>query len=235
MTSHTLPIELQDSHAKLQALRQPHEPYHENTVKSSEAAMEGDSFWEFVFAMLLCAVLPWWAEDIIDGMGGDDNKGEKDYFILTPTVFVVSIVGFILSPMVNGWRVFSFAMILTVLTFLGLILFHLIFHKCITMYVYNHVFRRSWMREMHARDEKAYLADVEAYPQLLQEYEIAKKSALYDANIALSGYNATSPDSSYKIGPYGFEEISFLDKSKQIAGEQVRGLFKKLTSKLPSV
>ena len=225
MTTHTLPVALQASQEKLRSAHKPVEPYHHNTVKSSETAFEGESIFEFI----LFAIAPWWAEGLFEG--GSDDSGEKDYLIGTPLAFVVSLAWLGFGTDLPGWEVFAFSMLITAATFLGLILFHLVFHKCISMFIYNRLFRRGWMKKTRETDKAKYLDDVATYPQRLREYEEARNLAVLEAETALTAYHTTSPTQKYKIGVYGFEPVTGFDQVKGFAAAKARSVFGRLTQR----
>ena len=223
MTTHNLPAELHASHQKLQSLRKPAEPYLNDTVKESEGALEGES----VIGLALYALLPWWLEGMAEGGSGDGDE-VKDYLIGTPLAFVGTATYLGFNSSLEWWEIFAFSMMTATGIFLGLIVFHLIFHKCISMVIYNRVFRRDWMKKMRIADQQNYEDEVASYPQRLQEYEIARASALTDANIALNAYHATDGSKRYEIGEYGFKQMSGFDQALNLAGSQARSLFGKL-------
>lgn len=220
MTTSSLPQQLADADIMLRSLRKPHEPFLDDTVKASESALEGDSVWD----MLLFVLLPWWAEDLALGGGGDDN-GNIDYYIGTPLAFVASAAYFGFATDSAWWEVFALAMITATAAFLALFVFQLIFHKCISRFFYNRLFRRGWMKKMREADQAKYEAELASYPQRLQEYEMSRVVAVNDANIALKAYNASMPEQKYKLGEYGFEQVSGLENALEMAGNKARGMF----------
>lgn len=226
MTTSTLPAQLQASHTMLNSLHRPYQPVLENTVKDSETALEGDSIWE----VLVYALLPWWAEILVDGGSGDDS-GNIDYFIGTPLAFVASAAYFGFATDVDGWQVYAFAVLTAATTFIALVIFHLIFHKCISRFIHNRLFRRSWMKKMREADKAKYEADVASYPQRLQEYEAARAMAVNDANIALKVYNASVPSTKYKLEEHGFEQVSGLENALGMANIKAKSLFGKLVKR----
>lgn len=226
MTTSTLPTQLQASDTMLRSLHKPHQPFLEDTVKASESALDGDSIWE----VLVYALLPWWAEFLVDGGSGDDN-GNIDYFIGTPLAFVASAAYFGFATDVDGWQVYAFAIFTAATTFFALIAFHLIFHKCISRFIHNRLFRRSWMKKMQEADKAKYEAEVASYPQRLQEYETARAAAVNDANIALKTYNASLPDKKYKLGEYSFEQVSGLENALGMANIKAKTMFSKLVKR----
>lgn len=226
MTTSTLPAQLQASHTMLTSLRKPHQPYLEDTVKDSESALDGESIWE----VLVYALLPWWAEFLVDGGSGDDN-GNIDYFIGTPLAFVASAAYFGFATDVDGWQVYAFAVMAAATTFIALVIFHLIFHKCISRFIHNRLFRRSWMKKMRETDKAKYEAEVASYPQRLKEYEEDRTLAVNTANIALKVYNSSVPAKKYKLGEYGFEQVSGLENALGMANIKARGMFGKLVKR----
>lgn len=226
MTTNTLPAELHASHQKLQSLRKPAEPYLDDTVKDSESALEGES----IIGLAVYAMLPWWAEGMAEGGGGDGNE-TKDYLIGTPLAFVASALYFGFNSNLEWWNVFAFSMMIATGVFLGLIVFHLIFHKSISMVIYNRLFRRSWMTKMKDADAQKYQDEVASYPQRLQDYETARKIALNDADIALNAYHAKNGSKRYEIGEYGFKQVSGFDQALNLAGLKARSLFGKFLSR----
>lgn len=221
-----LPAELQTADRTLRSLRKPQEPFLDDRVKASESAAEGESIWDFI----LFALLPWWAEDLALGGGADDN-GHIDYYIGTPLAFAAGAAYFGFVTDAEGWQVFAYAMIIAVATFLGLLVFHIIFHKCISRFIYNRLFRRSWMKKMREADKAKYEAELASYPQRLQEYEMLRVVAVSDANIALKAYNASMPEHKYKLGEYGFERVSGLENALEMAGNKAKGMFAKLAQR----
>lgn len=226
MTTSTLPAQLQASNTALRSLHKPHQPFLEDTVKDSESALDGDSIWDVV----LFALLPWWAEDFALGGSSDDN-GNIDYYIGTPLAFIASAAYFGFATDVNGWQVYAVAMISAVATFLGLIVFHMIFHKCISRFLYNRLFRRAWMKKMREADKVKYEADVASYPQRLKDYEEAHAVAVNDANTVLKAYNASLPAKKYKLGEYGFEQVSGLESALGMANIKAKTMFGKMVKR----
>lgn len=227
MTTSQIPIELQASQAKLQALRKPHEPVFNDTVKASESAFEGES----VIGLAIYAMLPWWLEDFASGGGSGDENETKDYLIGVPLAAVTTALYFGLSGNHEWWEVFAFSMMAAAATFLALIAFHLIFHKCISMFIYNRLFRRSWMKKMRLADEQNYREDVASYPHRLQEYETARENAFSEATAALRAYHATNPSIRYSIGEYGFKQVSNLETAFNMVEGKVRGIFGRLLNR----
>jgi hypothetical protein len=226
MTSHQLPVELQESDNQLRSLRKPHEPYLNDTVGDSESALEGES----VIGLAVYAMLPWWLEGMAEGGGGDGNE-TKDYLIGTPLALVSMATYLSLNTQLEWWNIFAFSMMAATGTFLGLIVFHLIFHKCISMVIYNRLFRRDWMKKMRIADKQNYDEEVATYPQRVQDYEIARTKALTEANNALTAYQGSGNSKAYKIGDYGFEKISDLENVLNFAGNKARSLFGKIINR----
>lgn len=154
--------------------------------------------------------------------GGSGETAEKDYLIGVPLAFVVAATCLGFGTDLSGWEVFAMAMIAAASTFLGLILFHVIFHKYITMVIYNRVFRRDWVKKTRIADEVKYREDVETYPQRLREYEEARERGVQEATVALEVYHSTSPTQRYKMGTYG------LDQVKGFASSQARSMMGKI-------
>lgn len=220
MTTQQLPVELQDTHSKLRSLHKPAEPYLNDTVGDSESALEGES----VIGLALYAMLPWWLEGMADSGSGNSHEG-KDYLIGIPLTFVsmATYLGF--TSQLEWWNVFSFSMMTAAGVFLGLIVFHLIFHKCISMVIYNRVFRRAWMKKMRIADQQNYEAEIASYPQRLQEYDTARTQAVNEATIALASYHAGNPSRRYNLGEYGFEQVTLMENVFNAAEAKVRGIF----------
>lgn len=219
MTTHQLPVELQDSHQKLRSLVKPEEPVFHDTVKESETALEDMS----LFGLGIFALLPWWAEGMADM--GDDGKGSKDYFIGFPLVFTGTAVALAVNTELEWWNIFSHSMITATLFLFLMFGFHLIFHKYISMIIYNRLFRRDWVKKMRIADAEAYREAVDSYPQRLQDYQSSKAQAFKDAEIALNAFHTANPSQRYLLNENGFELVSALGKAVMFTGDKVRSVF----------
>lgn len=224
MTTTTIPAELQTLHEKLYALREPVEPQRFDTVKDSETAFEDTR----ILDLILYAIAPWWAEGAFEG---GDESGGKDYLIGVPLAFVVTAAFLGFGTDFGGWDVFAMAVFAAGLTFIGLVVFHLTFHKYISMVIYNRVFRRGWVKKTRETDEAKYLEDVATYPQRLRDYEEERYLVTSEAVKSLAAYHAASPTQQYQLGKYGFVPVSNFDKVKNFAGTQARSMFGKLLNR----
>lgn len=225
MTTHQLPAELQVHHTRLRSLIKPETPEFHDTVKASEVALEDMS----ILGLGIFALLPWWAEGMAD-CGGDES-GWRDYAIGFPLVLTGTAVGLAVNTDLEWWNVFSHSMLAATLFLLLMFVFHLIFHKCISMFIYNRLFRRAWMKKMRAADAQNYQDAFDSYPQRLQDYNNTKAQALADAQTALNVYHASNPSQRYLLDERGYEAVSVLGKAIMATGTKVRGIFGKLMNK----
>lgn len=224
MTTHQLPTELQVHQTKLRSLVKPETPEFYDTVKASEIALEDMS----ILGLGIFALLPWWAEGMADC---GDETGWQDYAIGFPIVLTGTAVALAVNTDLEWWNVFSHSMLAAVSFLLLMFVFHLIFHKCISMFLYNRVFRRAWVKKMRASDAATYREAVESYPQRMQEYENAKVQALFDAQTALNAYHASNVSQLYLLDERGFEAVSVLGKAIMATGTKVRGMVDKFRNR----
>lgn len=214
-TKNSIPEELLPYHTKLQSLSAPVEPFKRDSVAETETALEGVTFSELAFSSILIALLPWWADVFVDG-GGSGDEGVQDYFAAS-AVAGLGTAWFSLANTDNGfWLSFTLGWIGAIAGLFLMFIFHLITHKCITMFVYNRVFRPGWVRKMRAKDIAQYQSDVDSYDERVATYRSSLLSASGEAQVALDGYHAGNPRKRFTLTDKGFvhDDHSFDDVVK---------------------
>lgn len=226
-----LPIELRASHGKLQSLVKPSVPYKRDTVGDSESALDGETAGGFAGAMILAALLPWWADVILDDSGTDGEEW-RDYYAVTGLA-AVGTTGYLLAQTDFGfWKSFGFGMGASVVSLFLMFLFHLVAHKCVVMFLYNRIFRASWVKKMRETDENLYRMELATYPERLAQYELDMTRAKEEATTALALYSASQPNGkSYLLEEKGFIQVSVKDELIKEFTEGAKGLFKKFVTR----
>jgi hypothetical protein len=230
-----LPMELQAPQSKLNSLHKPHVPYKRDTVGDSESALDGMTFSETGITLFLAAILPWWADIILDdGAGGDE--GWQDYFVAAGLSAVGVTWALCANTDMGFWQSFGLGMASAALSLFLVFIFHLATHKCVSMVVYNRLFRRSWMKKMRETDEALYQSDVATYPERLASYETEFSSAMLDAQQALASYTIANPQGrAYTIEDGRFLKVSKKDELIKDIAEGAKGLFNKFARRSTTV
>lgn len=193
--------------------------------------MDGESLGSAAFYLILAALLPWWADVILDGAGGGDNEEWRDYFAITG-ITAVGTTWYLLANTDMGWLSFSLGMAAAVVALILMVIFHLVVHKCICMFLYNRIGRPGWVSKMRIKDEQNYVLEVESYPTRLAEYEASIAMARADAAQALSVYSASNPQGKkYVLGDRGFVQVSMKDEMIKDFTNGAKGLFRKFANR----
>lgn len=222
-----LPSVLGPSHSALSSLRAPVFPVKRDTVRESETAFEGTSLGEMIMSMIMMAVSPWWLDGFFDG-GGNGEDGWQDYYIGTGVAVTGTTWALAANTDLGFWRSFGLGWVMAVVVLIMLVIFHLTTHKCISMFVYNRVFRRDWVKKARIKDEQDYQSAFAVYPAQLAEYNTLQDKAHTDAVAALELYNATNPRKRFILGEHGFTQVSVIDGAIEDFTLGARNLFGKL-------
>lgn len=226
-----LPVELQPAQTKMNSLVRPYAPYKRDTVGDSESALEGDSLGGMALLLILAALLPWWADIILDD-GGPDNEEWRDYFAITGITSVGTTWYLFATTDMGFWHSFALGMVAAVAGLILMVIFHLVAHKCICMFLYNRIGRPGWVSKMRIKDEQEYTLAVESYPARLAQYEESIATARSEAATALSAYTASNPQGKkYVLEERGFVQVSMKDELIKDFTEGAKGLFKKLVTR----
>jgi len=226
-----LPVELQPAQTKIRALVKPQVPYKRDTVGDSESALDGETAGGFAGAMVLAALLPWWADVILDDSGTDGEEW-RDYYTATGLTAVGTTWYLMASTDFGFWQSFGFGMVASIVSLFLMFLFHLFTHKCVVMFLYNRIFRASWVKKMRETDENLYLMELATYPERLAQYELDMSRAKEEAATALTSYVASHPNGkSYLLEENGFVQVSMKDELIRDFTEGAKGLFKKFVTR----
>ena len=219
MKTSELPVELASLNADYRSLREPVEPFLEDRVRESEAAEGG--FSTLVGAFLAYTVLPWWAEGAVEG---DLDGGWQDYAI----GFGATLVGVATYTSIHGlpwWEVFSRSILFAALSLFLVFVLHMIIRKCVSMVIFNRVFRRKWMVSTRAEDARNYQNDCDTFPVRLQAYNVAKASKEAEIQRVLLSYNASNPQKKYVLEKDGIVPVSQAKSLFDLAGNTARTAF----------
>lgn len=215
MNTSKLPDDLVSLHTDYLSLRKPVEPFMEDRVKDSEAAEGG---FETLIGAGLMAILPWWADGAVEG---DLEGGWQDYAI----GFGGTLVGVATYTILNGmpwWDVFSRSVLAAALSLLVVFILHMIFRKCLSMVIFNRIFRRKWMVTTRAEDTRKYQNDCDTYPERVQAYQEAKKTKESEIQQALLIYNAATPEKKYMLTTRGIVPASNAKSLFDLAGNKAK-------------
>jgi uncharacterized membrane protein len=227
-----LPAELQPAQTKLKSIARPSAPYKRDTVGDSESALDGDSLGGTALYLILAALLPWWADIFLDEGGGADNEEWRDYFAITGIASVGTTWYLFANTDIGFWQSFGLGMAAAVVGLILMVIFHLVVHKCICMFLYNRIGRPGWVSKMRIKDEQEYAAEVQSYPVRLAEYEEAISAARAEAVNALAVYSVSNPHSKkYVLEEHGFAQVSMKDEFIKDFTDGAKGLFKKLVTR----
>lgn len=216
MNTSELPADLASLNADYLSLRKPIEPFLDDRVKESEAAEGG--FTTLVGAILAYTILPWWADGAVEG---DLEGGWQDYAI----GFGGTLVGVATYTSINGlpwWEIFSKSVIAATLSLFLVFILHMIIHKCVSMVIFNRVFRRKWMVSTRAEDARKYQNDCDTYPLRMQEYQEAKLSKEAEIQRVLLAHNAGNPEKQYMLGVKGIVPVSNAKSLFDLAGNKAK-------------
>lgn len=227
-----LPIELRPAQTKMNYLVRPAAPYKRDTVGDSESALDGSSLGGTALFLILAAILPWWADIFLDDGGSADNEEWRDYFAITGIATVGTTWYLVANTDMGFWQSFAFGMVAAVVALVLMVIFHLVVHKCICMFLYNRIGRPGWVSKMRTKDEQNYASEVESYPARLAKYEASIATARAEATQALSVYDANNPHGKkYVLGDNGFAQVSMRDEIIKDFTEGAKGLFKKFVTR----
>lgn len=227
-----LPVELKPAQTKLLSLARPAAPYKRDTVGDSESALDGESVGGVALYLILAALLPWWADIILDDAGGGDNEEWRDYFAITGIASVGTTWYLFANTDMGFWHSFGLGMVAAVAGLILMVIFHLVVHKCICMFLYNRIGRPGWVSKMRIKDGQNYALEVESYPSRLAEYEASIATARADAAQALSVYSASnSQGKKYTLGERGFTQVSMKDEIIKDFTNNAKGLFRKFVNR----
>jgi hypothetical protein len=216
MTTSELPENLASLNADYLSLRKPVEPFLEDRVKDSEIAEGG--FTSLVGAILAYTILPWWADGAVEG---DLEGGWQDYAI----GFGGTLVGVATYTSISGlpwWEIFSKSVLAAAFSLLIIFVLHMILRKCVSMVIYNRVFRRKWMVSTRAEDSRKYQNDCDTYPARLQAYQEAKVSKEAEVQRALLTHNAGNPEKQYMFSTRGIVPVSNAKSLFDLAGNKAK-------------
>lgn len=194
------------------------EPFLEDRVKDSEAAEGG---LETLIGAGLMAILPWWADGAVEG---DLEGGWQDYAI----GFGGTLIGVATYTSINGmpwWDVFGRSVIAATLSLFLVFILHMIFRKCLSMVIFNRVFRRKWMVTTRAEDTRKYQNDCDTYPALVQAYQEAKVSKEAEIQRALLTHNTSTPEKQYMLTTRGIVPVSNARSLFDLAGNKAKATF----------
>lgn len=226
-----LPIELQPAQHKMLSLARPLAPYKRDTVGDSESALDGESLGGTALYLILAALLPWWADIFLDDGGSVDDEW-RDYFAITGISSVGTTWYLVANTDMGFWQSFGLGMVAAVVGLILMVIFHLVVHKCICMFLYNRIGRPGWVRKMRIKDEQNYATEVESYPARLAEYEESISTARSEAAHALALYNDSSPQGRrYSLEEHGFVQVSIRDEIIKDFTNGAKGLFRKLVTR----
>lgn len=226
-----LPVELRPAQTKIRSLVRPSVPYKRDTVGDSESAFEGDSLGGAVGYLILAALLPWWADVILDD-GGPDNEEWRDYYAITGIASVGTTWYLLANTDMGFWQSFGLGMVAAVVGLFAMIIFHLVFHKVIVMFLYNRIGRPAWVRKMRETDEHRYQNELSSYPERLATYETEIAAARTEASEALGAYTVSNPQGKrYTLEESGFVQVSVKDELIKDFTEGAKGLFKKFVTR----
>lgn len=210
----------------------PSTPYKRDTVGDSESALEGESVGGMALTIILAALLPWWADIFLDDGGSMDNEEWRDYVAITGIASVGTTWHLFANTGMDFWQSFALGMVAAVAGLILMVIFHLVFHKCICMFLYNRIGRPGWVSKMRTKDEQEYAFEVQSYPVRLAEYEESISAARAEAVNALAVYSASNPQGKkYVLEEHGFAQVSMKDEFIKDFTEGAKGLFKKLVTR----
>lgn len=227
-----LPVGLKPAQTKLLSLARPAAPYKRDTVGDSESALEGDSLGGTAIFLVLAALLPWWADIFLDDGGSADNGEWLDYYAITGIASVGTTWYLFANTDMGFWQSFGLGMAAAVAGLILMVIFHLVVHKCICLFLYNRIGRPGWVSKMRIKDEQNYALEVESYPTRLAEYEASIAMARAEAAHALSVYVASGQQGKkYLLGEHGFVQVSMKDEIIKDFTDGAKGLFKKFVTR----
>lgn len=224
MNTSKLPDNLASLNAEYLSLRKPVEPFLEDRVKDSEAAEGG---LETLVGAGLMAILPWWADGAVEG---DLEGGWQDYAV----GFGGTLIGVATYTTISGmpwWDIFSRSVIAATLSLFLVFVLHMIFRKCLSMVIFNRVFRRKWMVTTRAEDTRKYQNDCDTYPARVQAYQEAKTSKETEIQRVLLSHNAGNPEKQYMLATRGIVPVSNAKSLFDLAGNKAKATFGRFFSR----